>query len=60
MTTQTAAALLGVAPSTLRSYIKQKVLDDPGLLRVGRRLQRGYTEEYIAQARRQLQEGGEQ
>ena len=52
--TSEAAAQLGVSPSTLRRYLKEGFLTEPGWGRVGRRRQREYDETWIQAAKAQL------
>ncbi|MFW8744934.1 helix-turn-helix domain-containing protein [Mesorhizobium japonicum] len=52
--TAEAAALLGVSPSTLRRYCGDGTLPEPGWIRVGRRRQRAYSDDWIREARRIL------
>lgn len=50
-----AAHMLGVKPSTLRGYIARGVLPEAPRVRIGRRLQRGFTKAYLDAAKRTLE-----
>lgn len=50
-----AAALLGVKTPTLRGYLNRKVLPEPATTRIGKRVQRSFSREWIEDARRRLQ-----
>lgn len=57
MSTQDAAEALGVKAGTLRAWIRDGVLPEAEKLRVGRRMQRGYTQAYVDNAKRVLEQG---
>lgn len=48
--TKAVADILGVAPSTVRRYISDGFLPEPGWVRVGRRRQRQYSQEWVRRA----------
>jgi MerR family regulatory protein len=54
LSTKEAAAQLGVKPPTLRGYHARGILPEPDRVRVGRRVQRGYTEKYLQEAAQTL------
>ncbi len=55
MSTSEVAAALDVSPSTVRRYLKEKILPEPGWTRKGRRKERGYSQEWLVEAKRTLQ-----
>jgi DNA-binding transcriptional MerR regulator len=54
LTTAAVAARLGVSPSTVRRYIKENYLPEPGWGKVGRKNQRVYTEAWVRAAEKKL------
>lgn len=54
LTTGAVAERLGVSPSTVRRYIKDKYLPEPGWGKVGRRRQRTYSEDWVRAAEEKL------
>lgn len=48
------AERLGVSENTLRRYIREGFLDEPGWERVGRRKKRSYEEPWVVEAERKL------
>jgi hypothetical protein len=58
MSTKDAAAVLGVAPATLRGDITKGVLPEAPFFRVGLRMQRGFTSTYLDVAAGVLGQGG--
>lgn len=54
--TEDVAAQLGIAPSTVRSLIKRKILPEVPKQVVGARAKRGFTQEYVDNAKVALAE----
>ena len=54
LTTSKVAERLGVSPSTVRRYIKEKYLPEPDWGKVGRRRQRIYSESWVRAAEEKL------
>jgi excisionase family DNA binding protein len=54
LTTSAVAERLGVSPSTVRRYIKDNFLPEPGWGKVGRRRQRIYSEDWVRAAEEKL------
>jgi excisionase family DNA binding protein len=54
-TTSEVAAMLDVSPSTIRRWLKEKFLPEPGWGRNGRRKQRLFSDAWVASARRKLE-----
>lgn len=54
VSTQDAAQELGVRAGTLRAYIRDRILPEPPMCRVGLRNQRGFDPQYIAAAKKTL------
>lgn len=54
LTTSAVAERLGVSPSTVRRYIKDNYLPEPGWGKVGRRRQRIYSEDWVRAAEEKL------
>lgn len=57
LTTGEAAARLKVAPQTLRGYLLRGVLPEVPKQRVGTRMQRGFTDHWLAEAEERLSRG---
>ncbi|MDR1117892.1 MAG: MerR family DNA-binding transcriptional regulator [Bifidobacteriaceae bacterium] len=52
--TSEVASALGVSPATVRRYIKEGFLPEPGWVTKGRRKERGYSPEWVEAALQKL------